>query len=93
MYTQHLRKQHKKHGQKFTITAKALADFLSRTQTTESILLQRLKDTEAQDILSTISRQVEMESSSTQNTPTLVNETEFQLPQKPEEIKPYEEFW
>ena len=91
--TQELRQQHKKHGQRFTITAKALADFLSRTQTTESILLQRLKDTEAQDILSTISRQVEMESSSTQNTPTLVNETEFQLPQKPEEIKPYEEFW
>ncbi len=91
--TQELRQQHKKHGQKFTITAKALADFLSRTQTTESVLLQRLKDTEAQDILSTISRQVEMESSSTQNTPTLVNETEFQLPQKPEEIKPYEEFW
>ncbi len=91
--TQELRQQHKKHGQKFTITAKALADFLSLTQTTESILLQRLKDTEAQDILSTISRQVEMESSSNQNTPTLVNETEFQLPQKPEEIKPYEEFW
>ncbi len=58
--TQELRQQHKKHGQRFTMTAKALADFLEGTQTTESILLQRLKDGEAKDILSTISIWVQL---------------------------------
>ena len=91
--TQELRQQHKQHAQKFTITAKALASFLSRTQTTESILLQRLKDGEAKDILATISRHKEMEFSSPQKTTSVVSETEPPQLQKPAEIKPYEEFW
>ena len=91
--TQELRQQYKQHSQRFTITAKALADFLEGAQTTESILLQRLKDREAQDILSTISSIGEDESSSTQNTPAVVSDTEEQPKHKPEEIKPYEEFW
>ena len=91
--TQELRQQHKQHSQKFTITAKALADFLEGTQATESILLQRLKDGEAKDILSTISSHEEMESESPQKTTSVVSETEPNQSQKPAEIKPYEEFW
>ncbi len=91
--TQELRQQHKQHSQKFTITAKALASFLSRTQTAESILLQRLKDGEAKDILGTISGPEEREFNSSQKTSTMVNESNLEPPQKLEEIKPYEEFW
>ncbi|MDJ0595053.1 MAG: Mu transposase C-terminal domain-containing protein [Pleurocapsa sp. MO_226.B13] len=91
--TQELRQQYKKHGQRFTITAKALAHFLEETQTTESILLQRLKDGEAKDIFLTISSIGEDESSTTQNTPAVVSDTEEQPKHEPEEIKPYEEFW
>lgn len=91
--TQELRQQYKQYSQRFTITAKALADFLEGAQTTESILLQRLKDGEAKDILSTISSIGEDESSSTQNTLAVVSDTEEQSKHKPEEIKPYEEFW
>ncbi len=91
--TQELRQQYKKHGQRFTITAKALAHFLEGTQTTESILLQRLKDGEVKDILSTISSVGEDEFSSTQNTPAVVSDTEEYPQREPEEIKPYEEFW
>ena len=91
--TQELRQQHKKHGQKFTITAKALADFLSGTQATESILMQRLKDGEARDILSTISSHEEIESESPQKTTSMVSENNSPPSQKPVEIKPYEEFW
>ncbi len=78
---------------KFTITAKALANFLEGTQATESILMQRLKDGEAKDILSTISSHEEMESESPQKTTSVVSETEPNQSQKPAEIKPYEEFW
>ncbi len=91
--TQELRQQHQQHSQKFTITAKALASFLEETQTAESILLQRLKDGEAKDILATISGHEEIDPSSSQNTSTMVNETNLEPPQKLEEIKPYEEFW
>ena len=91
--TQELRQQHQQHSQKFTITAKALASFLEETQTAESILLQRLKDGEAKDILATISDHEEIDPSSSQNTSTMVNETNLEPPQKLEEIKPYEEFW
>lgn len=88
-----MRQQYKKHGQRFTITAKALADFLEGTQTTESILLQRLKDSEAKDILSTISHHEEMELEYPQKTTSVVSETEPNQERKPAEIKPYEEFW
>ena len=90
--TQELRQQHKQHSQKFTMTAKALANFLEQTQTTESILLQRLKDGEAKDILATISCHEEIELNS-HKTSTMVNQIELPQEQKPEEIKPYEEFW
>jgi transposase InsO family protein len=96
--TEELRRQYKQHSQKFTITAKALANFLVEAQTQESLLLQRLKDTEAKEILSTI------------NTPNASNEEKIlvrtTLSQKlseeelsmstesePEIIEPYEEKW
>ena len=91
--TQELRQQHKQHSQKFTITAKALANFLEGTQATESILLQRLKDGEAKDILSAISSNEEMESKSPQKATSVISESEPLQSQKPIEIKPYEEFW
>ena len=91
--TQELRQQHKQHSQKFIITAKALADFLEGTQATESILMQRLKDGETKNILSTISSHEEIKSESPQKTTSVVSETEFPQSQKPTEIKPYEEFW
>ena len=91
--TQELRQQQKKHGQRFTITAKALADFLEGTQITESILLQRLKDSEAKAILSNISSQVEIECNPGVSPSVVIDENKFQSSPKLEEIKPYEEFW
>jgi hypothetical protein len=96
--TEELRQQYKQHSQKFTITAKALANFLDEAQTQESLLLQRLKDTEAKEILSTI------------NTPNVSNEEKIlvettlsqqlsdekltMLDQNESEIiEPYEEKW
>ena len=91
--TQELRQQQKKHGQRFTITAKALAHFLEGTQITESILLQRLKDSEAKAILSNISSQIEIEFNPGPSPSVVIDENKFQSSPKLEEIKPYEEFW
>ena len=91
--TQELRQQQKKHKQRFTITAKALADFLEGTQITESILLQRLKDSEAKAILSNISSQIEIEFNPGVSPSVVIDENKFQSSPKLEEIKPYEEFW
>jgi hypothetical protein len=84
--TQELRQQCQQHSQRFTITAKALADFLEGTQITESILLQRLKDGEANNTN-------QYEPISPQNTLALVDVTEEKPQPKLAEIKPYEEFW
>ena len=91
--TQELRQQQKQHHQKFTITATALANFLEGTQMTESILLQRLKDSEAKEILSSIDRVPNQ----ILDTFTPASTQKADLEPKPlpklEEIKPYEEFW
>ncbi len=101
--TQELRQQYKQHSQRFTITAKALASFLEETQTVESILLQRLKDIEAKEILATISGTPEQDATNTsQNqtvTPTRAEGeastaiSNPQQPSQPEKIEPYKEFW
>ena len=84
--TQELRQQHKQHGQRFTITAKALAVFLEETEITESILVQRLKDGEVNDT-------DKCESINEQNTLTLVDVEKEKSPSISAEIKPYEKFW
>ena len=93
--TVELRQQQKKYGQQFTITAKALANFLEGTQITESILLQRLKDSEAKDILSNIESSIDSKfNSSVKATSNLADSVQRPSPSpKLEEIKPYEEFW
>ena len=50
--TTELRKQNQRHGQQFTITARKLADFLNSLEAEELLLEQRLRDTEAREILS-----------------------------------------
>ena len=84
--TQELRQQHKQHGQRFTVTAKALAVFLEGTEITESILVQRLKDGEVKDA-------DKCEPINEQNTLTLVDLSKEKFPSISTEIKPYEEFW
>ena len=101
--TQELRQQYKQHSQRFTITAKALASFLEETQTVESILLQRLKDIEAKEILSTISETSQQDATNTSPSQTVTQtraerqpSTEVsnsQPPSQPEKIEPYKEFW
>ena len=68
------------------ITAKALAVFLERTEITESILMQRLKDGEVKDA-------DKCEPINEQNTLTLVDVEKEKFTSISAEIKPYEEFW
>jgi transposase InsO family protein len=49
--TAELRKQDQLHGQQFTITARKLADFLISLEAEEFLLQQRLRDTEAREML------------------------------------------
>ena len=87
----------------YHFTAKALAAFLEETQTVESILLQRLKDIEAKEILATISGTPQQDASDTSQsqtvTPTRAEgqaSTAVDNPQQtsqPEKIEPYKEFW
>jgi putative transposase len=49
--TTELRKRNQLHGQQFTITARKLADFLTSLEAEEILLEQRLRDTEAREIL------------------------------------------
>ena len=49
--TAELRKRNQLHGQQFTITARKLADFLSSLEAEELLLEQRLRDTEAREML------------------------------------------
>ena len=49
--TAELRKRNQLHGQQFTLTARKLADFLSSLEAEELLLEQRLRDTEAREIL------------------------------------------
>jgi putative transposase len=49
--TAELRKRNQLHGQQFSLTARKLADFLSSLEAEELLLEQRLRDTEAREIL------------------------------------------
>ncbi len=49
--TAELRKRDQLHGQRFTITARKLADFLTSLEAEEFLLQQRLQDTEAREML------------------------------------------
>jgi hypothetical protein len=49
--TAELRKRDQLHGQQFTLTARKLADFLTSLEAEELLLQQRLKDTEAREML------------------------------------------
>ncbi|MGB5713662.1 MAG: Mu transposase C-terminal domain-containing protein [Waterburya sp.] len=84
--TQELRQQYKQHSKRFNITAKALAVFLSGTEITESILMQRLKDGEVKDT-------DKCEPIAGQNALALVDVKEEKSQLISTEIKPYEEFW
>lgn len=101
--SEELRKQHKNHSRQFNVNAKALAEFLANAEATEAVLLQRLRDTEAKDVLSTIESSVKNQTQSTSSIPTeltnlapLKPETDFGAAEVgfvEEEIQPYEEFW
>ena len=49
--TAELRRQNQGHGQRFTVTARRLADFLVSVEAEEVLLEQRLRDAEARDVL------------------------------------------
>jgi len=51
--TAELRKRKQLHGQRLTITARKLADFLTSLEAEELLLEQRLRDTEARAMLTT----------------------------------------
>lgn len=94
-----LRQQHKNHSKQFTITAKALAEFLASTEAQEVILEQRLRDVEAKEVLAIIDGikmkrpEQQLPTSEWLSLPisceTSCNRDEIDS----EEIEPYEEFW
>jgi putative transposase len=93
-----LRKQHKNHSKQFVVTASSLAKLLSQAEQQELILLQRMRDMEAKDILSVIDSESVQESqlNSEKILAFPVTTSDLEKPQildEPEEIKPYEEFW
>jgi putative transposase len=49
--TAELRRRNQCHGQRFSITARKLADFLGSVEAEEALLEQRLRDAEAKDVL------------------------------------------
>lgn len=55
--TAELRKRNQLHNQQFTITARKLADFLTSLEAEEILLEQRLRDTEAREMLSSSKEQ------------------------------------
>ncbi|MGK7935353.1 MAG: Mu transposase C-terminal domain-containing protein [Xenococcaceae cyanobacterium] len=93
LVTQELRQQNKKHGQKFVMTAKALANFLESARLSESILLQRLKDSETKSISSNIKNEVNQELDFTTPSEVVKEQNQLPLSKKLPEIKAYEEFW
>ncbi len=93
LVTQELRQQNKKHGQKFVMTAKALANFLESARLSESILLQRLKDSETKSISSNIKNEVNQELDLTTPSEVVKEQNQLPLSKKLPEIKAYEEFW
>ncbi|MBC8450393.1 MAG: hypothetical protein H8D78_21880 [Chloroflexi bacterium] len=52
--TAELRKRNQRHTRQFAITARRLADFLASLDAEEALLEQRLRDSEAQDVLAII---------------------------------------
>lgn len=88
-----LRKQYKNHSKSFSVTASSLAEFLNQAEQQEVILLQRMRDLEAKEILSTIDAGMSKEYPSTQTELSIDCEVEASSDISTEEIKPYEEFW
>jgi hypothetical protein len=56
--TAELKKRKQLHGQRFSITARKLADFLTSLEAEEVLLEQRLRDFEAKEVLSAKQQQV-----------------------------------
>jgi putative transposase len=97
LISEELRKQYKNHSKQFVITASSLAKFLNQVEQQEQILLQRMRDLEAKEILSVINaRQNNEDNSQTGELLIFPTNTEIVEPQQQdlvEEIQPYEEFW
>jgi hypothetical protein len=102
--SEELRKQHKNHSKQFTVNAKALAEFLANTEATEAMLLQRLRDVEAKDVLLAIesgfqgcAQKQEPATgfllNSAETIPEVAKELVTYPPNNEEEIQPYEECW
>lgn len=101
--SEELRKQYKNHSQNFSINAKALAEFLASTQATEAVLLQRLRDAEAKDVLSTMETSLHNQTPERVPIPTQLHnaipfKAEIDYSATPDtsidsEIQPYDEFW
>lgn len=97
LVSQELRKQYKNHSKQFVVTASALAKFLKEAELEEAILLQRMKDMEAKDILKVINIKSPQEYKSSESTvlqfPQNNIESADLIEDITEEIEPYEEFW
>jgi putative transposase len=92
--SEELRKQNKNTAKQFVVTASHLAEFLSKSEQQEVVLLQRMQDLEAKEIYS--ASPVNNNSSKQQQKSEVlklpINQPEI-VEAIPEEIKPYEEFW
>ncbi|MEQ8999016.1 MAG: DDE-type integrase/transposase/recombinase [Coleofasciculus sp. B1-GNL1-01] len=97
--SEQLRQQQKNYSKQFTITAKALAEFLASTEAQEVILEQRLRDVEAKEVLAIIDGG---KISRLQEQPPAAECLSLPISQEvspnrdeidSEEIEPYEEFW
>jgi putative transposase len=88
-----LRKQYKNSSKKFSVTASDLAEFLNQAEQQEVVLLQRMRDIETKEILSTIDPGIDQEISPIQSELLIEKKVVSSPDINTEEIKPYEEFW
>jgi putative transposase len=91
--SEELRKQNRNTAKQFVVTASHLAEFLSKSEQQEVVLLQRMQDLEAKEIYS--ASLINSNLSNQQKSEVLkltINQPEI-VEAIPEEIKPYEEFW
>lgn len=88
-----LRKQYKNHSKNFSVTASSLAEFLNQAEQQEVVLLQRMRDIEAKEILARVDAGICEKEPPTQLPCSIEKELASSPDISKEEIKPYEEFW
>jgi transposase InsO family protein len=92
--SEELRKQNKNPTKQFVVTASSLADFLTKSEQQEVVLLQRMQDLEAKEIYSAnpVNNNLSKQDHPDEVLRLLINQPEI-VEAIPEEIQPYEEFW